>query len=120
MAHLLSYVNILEVLNFGSEILNIFKELTVYCKNDCKYNNPTEQITDREENIKLILKEFSFILENTSDITLSDDTQGFKAAFYKMENVNDSTLHWAKKNILVFPYHVANSYKKNTSKRHNH
>ena len=37
--HIFSYVNILEVLNFGSEILNTFKELTVYCENNCKYND---------------------------------------------------------------------------------
>ena len=54
--HILSYVNILEVLNFGSEILNTFKELTVYCENDCKYNDLTLQITDKEEKIKSALK----------------------------------------------------------------
>ena len=55
------------------------------------------------------------ILENTSDITLDNDIQDFKAAINKMEKVDDSTLPWAEKNIFVFPYHVANIYKKNTS-----
>ena len=113
-SHILFHVNILQVLNFGSEILNTFKELTVYCENDCKYNDVTLQITDREEKIKSVLKEISFFLENTSDITLSNDIKDFKAAIDKMEKVNDPTLHWAEKNIFVFPYHVTNIYKNNT------
>ena len=112
--HILANVNILEVLNFGYEILNTFKELTDYCENDCKYNDLTLQITDREEKMKSVLKEISLILENISDITLSNDTQDFKAAINKMEKVNDSTVHWTEKNIFVFPYHVTNIYKKNT------
>ena len=102
--HLLSYVNTLEVLNFGSEILNTFKELTVYCENYCKYNDLTFQITDREGKIKSVLKEISLILENTSYITLSNGTQDFKTAVNEMENLNNPTLHWAEKNIFVFPY----------------
>ena len=31
-----------------------------------------------------------------------------------MEKVNNTTLHWAEKNIFVFPYQVANINKKNT------
>ena len=90
-------------MNFGSEILNTFKELTVYCENYCKHNDLTLQITDREEKIKLVLEEISLILENTSDITLINDIQYFKAAINKMKKVNDPTLHWAEKNIFCFP-----------------
>ena len=54
--HVLSYVNILEVLNLGSEILNTFKELSVYCENDYKYNDLTLKITDKEEKIKSVPK----------------------------------------------------------------
>ena len=54
--HILSNVNIIEVLNFGYEILNTFKELTDYCENDCKYNDLTLQITDREEKNKISFK----------------------------------------------------------------
>ena len=102
--HILPYVNILEVLNFRSEILNIFKELTVYCENDCKYNDLTLQITDSEEKIKSVLKEIPLILQNTSDITLDNDIQEFKAAINEMEKDNDLTLHWADKNIFFFSF----------------
>ena len=54
------------------------------------------------------------ILENTADITLSNDTQDINAAVNKMEKINNPTLHWAEKNIFVFPYRVANIYKNNT------
>ena len=62
-------------------------KLTVYCGNDCKYQGLTLEITDREQKIKSVLKEISLILENTSDITLSNDIQDFKAAIDKMNKV---------------------------------
>ena len=56
----------------------------------------------------------SLILDNTTDITLSNGTQDFKAAVNKMEKVKNLTLHCAEKNSVAVPYHVANIYEKNT------
>ena len=110
--HLLSYINILSFLNFGYEILDTFKELTVHCQNNCILNEITAQIIIKERKIKSVLNEISLILENTVDITLKDDFQNFKTALIKMQKSDNSTFDWYEKQIYIFPSILTDTCKK--------